>query len=239
MTEWALAIDSTLPGIGVGLFQNGEAVETEILGDASNSAHLLPMMTRKVINAHGLSMADLAYIAVAAGPGSFTGIRSGLAFAHGIRSGSKVSIFAASSIQLLANDLARQKKSSVTLYLGSTQEWGYCAFGIQGKDDATALPISITQLREAAATDGHIGSLGQRFLLGDWATFSALHSCSSESFTRIDYTQYLLDSLTHLAEYGQIRVKLKANDPLLPIYLRPPTVVERLTQAKGKNISAI
>jgi len=52
-----------------------------------NAAESLPLALGSLLNEAGLTVLDLGRIAVLSGPGSFTGLRAGLAFARGLARG--------------------------------------------------------------------------------------------------------------------------------------------------------
>jgi tRNA threonylcarbamoyladenosine biosynthesis protein TsaB len=62
----------------------------------------LPAAVEEVLGAVGLSFGDLSAIAVAIGPGSFTGLRVGLSYAKGIAAAAKIAIVGVSSLDALA-----------------------------------------------------------------------------------------------------------------------------------------
>jgi tRNA threonylcarbamoyladenosine biosynthesis protein TsaB len=86
-----LALDSTTRTGSVALVEDDRVVE-ERRGDGSRThAERLPMELVALADAHHLALADVDLYAVASGPGSFTGLRigiatmQGLAFVHGRR----------------------------------------------------------------------------------------------------------------------------------------------------------
>src|SRR5262245_1318821 len=86
-----LALDSTTRAGSVALVEDDRIVE-ERRGDAGRShAERLPMELVALADAHRVALADVDLYAVASGPGSFTGLRigiatvQGLAFVHGRR----------------------------------------------------------------------------------------------------------------------------------------------------------
>jgi len=98
-----IALDSTTRTGSVALVEDGRIVE-ERRGDGSRShAERLPMAIVALARAHGVALGDVDLYAVASGPGSFTGLRigiatmQGLAFVHGRR------IFAVSVLDALAH----------------------------------------------------------------------------------------------------------------------------------------
>lgn len=62
----------------------------------------LPGAVQEVLEAAGLSLGDLSAIAVAIGPGSFTGLRVGLSYAKGIAAAAKIAIIGVASLDALA-----------------------------------------------------------------------------------------------------------------------------------------
>ncbi len=79
-----LVIDTALEACSVGLAVDDSApvMASEIVG-RGHAERLMPMI-REVMDAAGLAFADLDRIAVTVGPGSFTGLRIGIAAARGV-----------------------------------------------------------------------------------------------------------------------------------------------------------
>lgn len=103
-----LAVDtSTLTGsVAVVRGEPGDAPELLASRDDAVSTHsdiLLPLVA-DVLAAAGLAVADLGAIAVGAGPGSFTGLRIGMATAKGLAFAAGVPLWAVSSLAALAQD---------------------------------------------------------------------------------------------------------------------------------------
>ena len=79
-----LALDTTTPAGSVALIED-DRVEDERRGDAARThAERLPGEILSVLNVRGLSASDIDLFAVASGPGSFTGLRIGIATMQGL-----------------------------------------------------------------------------------------------------------------------------------------------------------
>jgi tRNA threonylcarbamoyladenosine biosynthesis protein TsaB len=79
-----LALDTCLAACGVGVIRGGETLAWASEPMTRGHQERLAPMTREVMAAAGLSFADLDRIGVTVGPGSFTGLRVGIAFAKGL-----------------------------------------------------------------------------------------------------------------------------------------------------------
>ena len=75
-----LTLDAALGPCAVGLVQDGSVTERRLDATRGNLARL-PLLAAELLNGRAQ---ELAFVAVTIGPGSFTGIRAGLALAHGI-----------------------------------------------------------------------------------------------------------------------------------------------------------
>ncbi|MEY4233335.1 MAG: hypothetical protein RL635_302 [Chloroflexota bacterium] len=98
-----LAIDTASEQISVAL-----ASATQVLAEHSwrsanhHTAELAPMAARMLQSA-GLTAADLSAVAVAIGPGSYTGLRIGLAFAKGLALAQELPLIGVPTLDIIAH----------------------------------------------------------------------------------------------------------------------------------------
>src|SRR4051812_16719988 len=98
-----LALDTTTRDGSVALVDEHHVVE-ERRGDARRShAERLPDELTSLASAHGLSVPSIDLFAVAAGPGSFTGLRIGIATIQGLALTAGKRIVAISALEALAH----------------------------------------------------------------------------------------------------------------------------------------
>jgi len=98
-----LAIDTALPAASACVFDAAATEPAALESLAMERGHaeaLLPLIERVVERAGGF--ATIERVAVAVGPGSFTGIRIGLAAAHAIALARKIDIVGVSTLSALA-----------------------------------------------------------------------------------------------------------------------------------------
>jgi tRNA threonylcarbamoyladenosine biosynthesis protein TsaB len=84
--------------------RDGTVLEERFVGPPRRQSEALPGEIDALVKAHGLSLKDLSGFVVGLGPGSFTGLRIGLATAKGLAYALKVPIVGASSLAALACD---------------------------------------------------------------------------------------------------------------------------------------
>ena len=96
-----LAIDTASPEPGVALLRGGRLYEARVPGDRRCSEELLPAIERVLAESAG-AMEDVDRIAVCAGPGSFTGLRIGLATAWGLGRALGIPIESVSTLEAVA-----------------------------------------------------------------------------------------------------------------------------------------
>ncbi|KAA5605515.1 tRNA (adenosine(37)-N6)-threonylcarbamoyltransferase complex dimerization subunit type 1 TsaB [Roseospira marina] len=79
-----LALDTSAGACSVALWQNGATLAQESTPLVHGHAEALAPMVERVMRAAGVPFETIAAVAVTVGPGSFTGLRVGLAFARGL-----------------------------------------------------------------------------------------------------------------------------------------------------------
>ena len=104
---YLLGIDTCGPSGTVAVGGLREAHEVEIfaqreLASRTYSATLISAI-EELLTGQGIGLADLGCIVVVNGPGSFTGVRVGLAAAKGLAEGAGVPVIAVSRLEVLAN----------------------------------------------------------------------------------------------------------------------------------------
>jgi tRNA threonylcarbamoyladenosine biosynthesis protein TsaB len=98
-----LALDSTTRAGSVALVADCRIVD-ERSGDGSRThAERLPAELMALADAHGLALADIDLFAVASGPGSFTGLRIGIATVQGLAFVHRRRIVGVSALDALAH----------------------------------------------------------------------------------------------------------------------------------------
>ncbi len=97
-----LALDSSTRAGSVALARDGAILDTRVGDPARRHAERLPNDLTALLAAHGATLRDVDLLAVAAGPGGFTGLRVGLATIQGLAVALERPVFVAGTLELLA-----------------------------------------------------------------------------------------------------------------------------------------
>ena len=100
-----LAIDTTAREVAVAVVANGEVLAEARAAAARSGSEVLMPLTEAVLRAAGKSMKAVDLLAVAVGPGSFTGVRVGVALAKGLGFGQDLLASPVSTTEALAENL--------------------------------------------------------------------------------------------------------------------------------------
>jgi tRNA threonylcarbamoyladenosine biosynthesis protein TsaB len=102
-----LALDTTTAAGSAALWRDGHLVEEQPGDPARTHAERLPGELASLLARHGAAPSDVTAYAVAAGPGSFTGLRVGIATIQGLALVHQRRVHAIGTLDLLAHDAAR------------------------------------------------------------------------------------------------------------------------------------
>jgi tRNA threonylcarbamoyladenosine biosynthesis protein TsaB len=182
---------------------------------------LLPMIDR-VVRAAGLTAGELDAVAAAVGPGGFTGIRVGIAAAHGIALAAAARTVGISGFAAVAAALrgAEDEDRVLLVALDSRREDLY----VQLFAPATRMPLAPPQSVLPAQLADHAAALagGSRLLVaGDAAAVAAA------ALARQQDRAIAADSAPDargVAAAAVRRLQSGEPPPLRPFYLRPPDV---------------
>jgi tRNA threonylcarbamoyladenosine biosynthesis protein TsaB len=97
-----IALDTSHPTGSVSAARRGDAPVTVIFGEDASHLAGIGAASRRALERAGLVLEDVERVAVAIGPGSFTGLRIGLAFAKGLVASRDVALVAVSTLELIA-----------------------------------------------------------------------------------------------------------------------------------------
>lgn len=111
-TKPILAFDTATTDASIALMVNG-SIRTRAIGQTSQAAQLIPSIN-ELLNEAGVTYRDLACIISTIGPGSFTGVRIGLAALHGFVLVNNTPIKTITTLQAMA----WQVKAPTDFYIG-------------------------------------------------------------------------------------------------------------------------
>ena len=153
-TKAILAFDTATRGASIALMANGN-ITTRAIGQTSQAAELIPAIDALLSEAN-VRYRDLACIVTTIGPGSFTGVRIGLAALHGFVLVNDTSIKTITTLEALAWQIARSANAPDNCIIALRAGKGevYAQQFRRGNDDAAILtPITEITLYPETKTD--------------------------------------------------------------------------------------
>jgi tRNA threonylcarbamoyladenosine biosynthesis protein TsaB len=211
-----LAIDTALGACSAGVIESGEpealAQET-ILMDRGHAEALLPMIERVVSGIEG-GFASLERVAVTIGPGSYTGLRVGIAAARGIGLAAGIPVVGVATLAAyLAPLMAGEARGLFAAAIDAKHGQIYVQAVVKGGH--TVIPAGLMGIRDAVRLLGSgpvqiTGSAGALLAADAWT--QGIESITSDSAPAPEIAW--VGRLGAMADPGQALPK--------PLYLRDP-----------------
>jgi tRNA threonylcarbamoyl adenosine modification protein YeaZ len=175
--SWILGIDTSSTELGIGLGRGDETVASYSRYSRNSHAEHIAQAVSLVLENNRLAPGDINRVAVVAGPGSFTGLRIGLAFVKGFCFGSAVRVLPLSSLMVMAA-AAAGPEGPIVAAIDARRDDVFCArFERKGKNvkretEDALLPVAgfkaLLRAGDTLVTDamGFAGSTVFNFLRG-------------------------------------------------------------------------
>ena len=216
-----LAFETTAKAGSIALLEDGKLLAESYQNTGLTHSQTLMVMAEDMLKAAGKTMSDVCAVAVAAGPGSFTGVRIGVAAAKGLAWGGELPCYGVSTLESMAltlgvyqgyicpvMDARRSQVYNALFYVNSGVMERLC------EDRAIALADLKTELEQL---DGPI------FLVGDGSnlTYNTLKDAISQLVLPPEHRMHQRASGVALVAAA----KIAAGDPgdaavMVPNYLR-------------------
>ena len=100
-----LAFETSAKAASVALTENGKLLAESYQNTGLTHSQTLMVMAEDMLKQCGKTMADVTAVAVAEGPGSFTGVRIGVAAAKGLAWGGQIPCYGVSTLEAMAVSL--------------------------------------------------------------------------------------------------------------------------------------
>ena len=213
-----LSFDTSNNLASVAIMYNGELLSYNVTEESSQQAEQLFLLIGQALQASQLQLADFDLISVTNGPGSFTGVRIGLAAALGLEVGFrdkfKGKIIALTNFQVLAWQ-AKQEAivQSIMVILDARREQVY----LQLFDDNLQ---SITNPKLVSVSDiaTYLPQNISFSLVGDGVKFLSQYNVADK--LKINADAHML------AKASEYYWQNKLYQPLVPLYVREPDALK-------------
>ncbi len=215
-----LALDTGSPQVSVAIAIDGQVVASRSLPQASSSRALLPAVDQ-VLKRSGLKLRDVDGLLALAGPGSFTGLRVGLATILGLHQATGIAAGTLPTLEVLAG-ASRAEGIVVAAIDARREEWVLRPFSAHPREPLAASQRCssaqvpeltkefATQASEASATVLGFGVSGLPGQDADWNGISAQEPPP-------------LAAIAAMAPFGR-SLPWDAAALTRPLYFRPPSV---------------
>ena len=213
-----LAFDTALGRGAVGVFRNGECVASVVENDQRTLAErLVPMIEQALLDAN-MTYADLDRIGVTIGPGTFTGLRIGVATARGLMLATGVPDFGITTLQALAASHADKAGAGECLTVVHDARRGQVFIQSFAVGSGRPVPLTAAVASDLPDAGSHLPS-GVNVLVGSAAKMIAGLGFPSQTSVRWvpDCTEIDIAALAR-----EVTNAALVEGPPRPMYLRAP-----------------
>lgn len=226
-----LSIDSSSVSASAAVTENGRILAEEFVNNGyTHSVTLMPII-EKVLKDSETSVSDLDLLAITNGPGSFTGVRIGIASAKGICDAANIPCFAVSTLEAIAKPLSAKDVLAVSV-MDARCNQVYTASFYKGERETEDRAILISELLNELKNEKR-----DIILIGDGALMCCEKMQSELCGISVADEEIRLVHASNIGLLAEEKVKNGAetvkSEKLLPFYLRLPQAERELKAKKA------
>jgi tRNA threonylcarbamoyladenosine biosynthesis protein TsaB len=154
--RWILALDTSTDWAGIALTDGEGLAELNWTAGRQQTTHVMPEVVR-LLGTMGLSAGDLGAVTVATGPGSFSGLRVGMAIANGLAVATGIPVIGVSTILLTVHGRCSRPNQTVGVVRAGRARYGWA----RADTVENAHTGAVAELVEYARTHGVSTVLGE------------------------------------------------------------------------------
>ncbi len=229
-----LALESSAKAASCAVLSDGELLASAWQATGLTHSRTLLPMVEDMLNNSELSVQEIDAVAVAAGPGSFTGLRIGIAAVKGLAWAAEKPCIPVSTLEAMAWPLAHLEGNIVCAMDARRQQIYHAVFLAEGGELTRLREDRAVSLEEAAADVGEMD--GPMTIVGDGAglCFDFLTARGVECRLAPVHLRQQSAVGVAMAAWRRRGETLSAQE-LTPVYLRL-SQAERERLAKGESI---
>lgn len=229
-----LAIDTSATAASVAVAEEDKIIGEYFINTKLTHSQTLIPMAEQLLKSVSLSVNDIDAVAVNAGPGSFTGVRIGVAAAKGIAFANDLPCVSVSTLQSMAYNMLENDCVVCGVMDARCQQVYNALFRVNGKSverltDDRALSLEdlkreLEKINDKVVLAGDGTEITEKYFNG-----KLLNVVSAPINNRIQKA-----SSTAMVAYAMIKEgKTVSPDELMPVYLRLPQAQRELNKKLG------
>lgn len=224
-----LGLDASTKTAGVAIVENGIVLGEIITNDKKTHSQKLMVIVDQILKNLKLKLEELDGIAVSVGPGSFTGIKIGMATAMGLSLSKNIPMVGISSLEALAYNVVEFKNIICPIIDAKRNEVYTAMFKFDGKEMIRLEPdaaINIEQLIEKLKLVSE-----DVLLVGQDA-----EKIYEEIRSKLKQNVYLSNSVPRASSVAMLSINREFSSEIKPNYIRKSEAETTYEKKHGKSI---
>ncbi len=227
------ALESSAKSASVAVLGDGKVLGERYLDTGLKHSQTLLVMAEGLLDDLGISVSELELIAAAAGPGSFTGVRIGIACAKGLAMPHDIPCCGVSTLEACAVPGRLAEGSLICAAMDARRGQVYSALFSAKRGELHRLTedrvVSVTDLKD---------ELAERYPGRDVLLFGDGAGLLTDTHARLAPAELRLPRASSVAVIAQMAASRGETVPaerLEPVYLRPPQAERELRERGEKS----